>query len=1362
MSDSEKNTITKDYFRFEKVDEFFHDTLSWHTIKKMDSYSWDKANMILSLHLISDDNSKSTMLIQPATGSTFRVRFHPEKTSSNDYPTANTRTVVLDSYQELLEKNKTSEFYIEVKESITTGKIVELLFHGSLETQWTKIQIMYEPFYINVIKEVHEPSNPMSWFEYTICSTPVNGLKYMYSGGFDDYKIIQTITKPYTAKYVGFGEQGGIDLVKNNTRITYFNYDNMRYRQVYNRGPFEEREPLYHSDPFFIEVNGILDQQSAYGIFIDNPSEVVLDMGYYNSTQYAFGTRYGDMDFYVLTGNTCSDIIKSFSNIIGTARLIPRYALGYHQGCYGYESRHDVEEVAKNHRKYQIPLDGIHIDVDLQNNYKTFTIDECKFPNPKDMFSSLKEMGIKCSTNITPIISNRNTEQYSTYQEAMQHNYFILDERFDAENPDGTVYYKYASGKEYEYPFEDKEHNYNSKKPFIGEVYYGNKGSVELGTTGHYPDLNRKEVRKWWGQQYQYLFDMGLEMVWQDMTTPCLRDTRGDMLSFPSRLLVNNDFIKQRDKNDSYEKVPVMKIWNLYSYNLHKATYHGLNHLSGRENKRNFIIGRGCFTGMQRFAGLWTGDNSSSWEFLKINISQVLALGLTGQALSGQDIGGFEREQDWEQWADPELLIRWTALGAFLPWFRNHYIRKGKKLFQEPYEYQFHANEVEPNVKYIYESTLPICKYYIELRYTLLQLFYDAMFENTLNGLPICRALFLTNPSDMALFNDKSSFLNTEFMVRNELLIAPIIEKECYENGFGKRDVYLPSGNNWYQFMNHKRPLEGAIQGGTTISEFDCSINSETHHIPYIVPIYVKEGAIIPTIELEQYVGERNQNGLPNPITLHIYPGLKGNYTMYLDDGISRSSQPKGDTHYGSDPAANGEYREVSITHSYQSLHRRQVCIKRIHDGYTPKYETYFFVSILHTPSEEYNPMQSIQLNNEYIPHLEHGTMEHLKASDGNAWYYDSTTHTSYIKIFDTASSLSMDILYKGGTDQYFESGDGSKEHPYEIATIEQLNNLSNLTQTQPDLYAHCYYKVTADITTDSYFHPIGTMESPFIGTLDGGSHTITLSLNSDENYLGLFGVVGNTESSDGQIVHLKLDGKILSTGSMIGAVAGCLQNGTIEDVFLLGTTIIKGKDNIGGIVGTVTNGTIKNCTSYATIQGNNNVGGIAGYNSHIIELCSNAGAIKGNTWIGGIAGSSYRNPYSYDIAYIKNCCNVGNIKATSMLPNCFGGIVGQNSYAESMNNCTATTYRAFGQNSGPIYYTYYFAAYQCAPDAEAKDANEFESGEVTELLNKNTDCWAQGSMEDITVEHLKTYPILKQDKKNNTTSLTQKDNSKK
>ncbi len=54
--------------------------------------------------------------------------------------------------------------------------------------------------------------------------------------------------------------------------------------------------------------------------------------------------------------------------------------------------------------------------------------------------------------------------------------------------------------------------------------------------------------------------------------------------------------------------------------------------------------------------------------------------------------------------------------------------------------------------------------------------------------------------------------------------------------------------------------------------------------------MYVRSGAIIPTIELEQYVGQLNKEGKPNPIALNVYPGKSGEYTMFLDDGVSRSS----------------------------------------------------------------------------------------------------------------------------------------------------------------------------------------------------------------------------------------------------------------------------------------------------------------------------------------------------------------------------------------------------------------------------------------------------------------------------------------
>src|SRR5204862_477557 len=322
----------------------------------------------------------------------------------------------------------------------------------------------------------------------------------------------------------------------------------------------------------------------------------------------------------------------------------------------------------------------------------------------------------------------------------------VADVRFQPGDPEGWRYQNFGGGFETFYQFTDPEGLFNSGRPYVGEVYYGG----DRGTTGHYPDLGRRDVRDWWGRQYQHLFDLGLEMVWQDMTTPAIRETRGDMRGFPFRLFVTDDSMSSA----APQKTQAIRVWNLYSYNLHKATYHGLNHLNGRANTRNFLVGRGSFSGMHRFAALWPGDK--------------------------------------------------------------------------------------------------------------------------------------------ALYNDKVEFLDDQFLVGNDLLVAPLLEPQSDTNAGGRRDIYLPAGSQWYCFMDNRLPLAAPVEGGTTIRGFDASLylDNANAHIDFLLPTYVRAGAILPTLELEQFVGERHRNGQPNPITLNVYPGANGQYVMYLDDGVSRSSAP--------------------------------------------------------------------------------------------------------------------------------------------------------------------------------------------------------------------------------------------------------------------------------------------------------------------------------------------------------------------------------------------------------------------------------------------------------------------------------------
>ncbi|NER38426.1 MAG: alpha-glucosidase [Oscillatoria sp. SIO1A7] len=1008
-------------YKFLKAEEYFGQYQQWDKLGAAKNPSFN-GKYTLSLTFDKAGGGESLMLIQFPQNDVLRVRFNPNKSAAGDYAPSHLVGNVDDP--ELVKNRERTVTYKE------NGNQLVLTASNPNDPKSLKMEVVItlDPFGIKVFNKSGSNSEHAEIPVWQTADTSIYYTGYTVNG-VTDYAVIQAVKKPADAKYIGFGEQGGTKLQKNMDRVNYFNFDNMRYRQVYNQGPLDNREPLYHSEPFFYEFNGIPGSDNVNAVLVDNPSQILMDVGYSNSGRYMFGTRFGDLDYYVLLGEDPKNILDSFTAIVGRPALKPRYALGYHQGCYGYEKREDLEWVVDRYRAWGIPLDGLAVDVDLQANYRTFTIDVNKFWDPKGMFSGLRDRGVKCCTNITPVISSQDRKgdtnyYYSTYVEGKDKGYFVLDKRFDPDNPESKEYQIYGGGNEYRsnkewYQWPDPE-GFNSGEPYIGEVYYGTDAAGKgLGSPGHYSDFGRPEVREWWGKQYKYLYEMGLEFVWQDMTTPAIRDIRGDMKGFPFQLYVTDDFYPSQVKQS-----PALKAWNQYSYNLHKATYNGLNNLyqlsdelKWRENKRNFIIGRGSFSGSHRYAGLWTGDNSSEWDFLQMNISQVLSLGMNALAVTGQDIGGFEQEygNDKQGWASPELVIRWTAAGAFLPWFRNHYVRKGRKEFQEIFQYvewfQTWKDGEIPEPRDLYEMVPEIGRHYIQLRYRLMQLFYDALFENTLDGLPICRPLFLNDPQDKSLYNDKDEFLNNEFFVRKDLLIAPVLRPQSQSNG-GKRDVYLPKGSYWYNFKNNVQALGYGVEGGTTIRDYDANINTEGQHINFIVPMYVREAAIIPTIELEQYVGQLKGN---NPITLNVYPDLQrkgGEYHMYLDDGESRSSAPKSQV---DDPKANDEYRETVITNKYKdSTNAREIKVERVHDGYTPG-EKYFFVAVLHDPGEakgNHGPLDTVSIGGTQLPMV--GDSGALDASGNNAWYYNASINISFIKVFDNSDSIAITANYHG------------------------------------------------------------------------------------------------------------------------------------------------------------------------------------------------------------------------------------------------------------------------------------------------------------------------------------------------------------
>ncbi len=1242
-------------FKFRKVDEFFYEldtnlsqwvgfqsieTIDLMNIVKPES---DKNNDQILLTLKGTDEILCYMSVDFITADIFRLRFNPS-VAKDYYTEKHTLSTIQDSYGGLrneinyyMEKFKGilnyppyTNFDIVLIEDTADNYSCKTVDHD-LKKDILRIDINKKALTLQITNLIR---NEKSWtcnikdtyFQAQISYNDPNTENEIIT----EYAVVVSVEKPATTKYIGFGEKGGASLCKNSQQLSYFNFDNMRYKSIYGIGATDPREPLYHTNPFFLEFYGSPEtQKGVQGTFVNNPSQVLMDVGHTYSNQLRIATMYGDMDLLIFIGEDSKEILSKSTAMSGKPRLKPRFALGYQQGGYGYEDTQAMLDVVNGYGDSDVPFDGLHVDVDVQDYYRTFTMNENKYRRiclgrdgktgpifdinwdntvlleRKDWagnhieaiygdgapVKAIKENGVliearyvngvlepwynedgtkkkvgaflfeylleghntwvnhtnlkvKCSTNITPVISNpyvmQNNDKggiYRTLKSGLDGDHFVKYRKVIQDVPENKATFDGS--------------NYSGN--YLGGVYYGQDGEgKELGSFGHYPDLGKRDTRLWWGQQYKDLLKAGLSMIWQDMTTACIsinqqlqsdgeswfnfklwngekdiyKGTQYKNLccsykSFPFNLLLTDNFATRYERGAYTDKLsPAAKMRNLYSYDLHKATYHGINNiwkinemsftwvilndkaltknesdeilqlllnsgkileetgstyavkcyvvkttnieedvksvlnnsryyevhdqicqvlydsktLQNRTNTRNFIIGRGGFSGMHCYAGLWTGDNASTWDFLKINVAQMLALGLSGQSIAGADTGGFENpEQGGGKWADPELVTRWTILGAFLPWFRNHYRRKGTKEFQELYKFQDweYASQAPENERFLYYSVLPVSRIYIKLRYQLMQLFYDAMFENTITGMPIARPMFLQDEKDTQLFNDKLSFLNSQFFVGKDLMVAPIMDKQRevgYSQYEAKRDIYFPTDSNWYQFLHNRKPLTTPVEGGTTI-HYDAVIN-ETCTNPnadqslYVLPLYIREGAIIPMTEAERYTGAYYEdNGESMPVTINIYPSpdkKAANYKMYLDDGKSRSSAPKIETSFGGDPEAKDEFRMVDIKHTPEDNCNRTILVNREHDGINQdnyKLCPYYFVAVLHDPNEPIitkkglakDAIFQVKVNGQIIPFFaatDNGNdiNNHFNKAEQNTWYFNTALNTSFIKVFEEES----------------------------------------------------------------------------------------------------------------------------------------------------------------------------------------------------------------------------------------------------------------------------------------------------------------------------------------------------------------------
>lgn len=514
-----------------------------------------------------------------------------------------------------------------------------------------------------------------------------------------------------------------------------------------------DQDPLYKSIPFYTAAGST----DSYGIFFDNTYRTFFDFASENNEVTSFWSEGGEMDYYFIYGPQPLEVVQNYHRLTGTHPLPPLWALGYHQSRWSYYPEEEVRNLAKEFREREIPCDTIHLDIDYMDGYRCFTWDKERFPDPKKLIGDLRDEGFKTVVMIDPGI--KVDEDYAIFKEGREQGYFC--KRAD------------------DYPLE-------------GYVWPGRC---------QFPDFTNPEVRAWWGNLYKPFSDSGVAGFWNDMNEPALFD-REDKTAPED---VRHDY----DGHGGSHR----KAHNIYGMQMVRATYEGLRKL--HPNQRPFTLTRAAFAGTQRYAAVWTGDNSATWEHLKIAVLQLQRLSVSGFSFCGTDIGGFTENPSGE------LFTRWIQLGVFSPFMRVH--SAGDTRNREPWSF---GEEFEK-----------LNKQFIELRYRLLPYIYTVFWEHSRYGLPILRPLSYLEPDNRENHNREN-----EFGFGAHLLVAPVTEE-----GSSKKSLYLPKGR-WYYYFNHQ-----CYEGGKN-REILTPLNE--------MPLFVKGGSVLPEFPVMPHTGVQKGNSL--------------------------------------------------------------------------------------------------------------------------------------------------------------------------------------------------------------------------------------------------------------------------------------------------------------------------------------------------------------------------------------------------------------------------------------------------------------------------------------------------------------------
>ncbi|GGF90912.1 TIM-barrel domain-containing protein [Paenibacillus abyssi] len=413
--------------------------------------------------------------------------------------------------------------------------------------------------------------------------------------------------------------------------------------------------------------------------------------------------------------------------------------------------------------------------------------------------------------------------------------------------------------------------------------------------------------------------------------------------------------------NDETDKVAsgAAQYWfgNFTTTHLSQGMYEGQRAYTNNAT-RVWQTARTFYPGAQRYATtLWSGDIGAQFEMgekvgwasgMKEQRTVMLSSVNLGQPKWGMDTGGFNPS---DSNPSPELYARWMQFAALTPVFRVH----GNLYHQrQPWLYGNTAEEAAKSA--------------IHLRYKLIPYMYAYERSAYENGNGLVKPLIFDYPTDPNVSNYVDAWMFGDWM-----LAAPVVDK-----GQTVKKIYLPAGR-WTDYFKGD-----TYSGGQTIS---YPVNAETWSD---IPLFIKQGAIIPSQEVQDYIGE----SAVSTIEVDVFPDTAAtSFTYYDDDGATYDYE-------------DGENFKQTMTVQDKGANGISFNIAAKSGTYIPDVQDYIV---------KIHGKAGTGVASNSMPLPVYADLAALKASDGEGWATGKGIYgdVTYVKV-TAASSTAKDIVVTG------------------------------------------------------------------------------------------------------------------------------------------------------------------------------------------------------------------------------------------------------------------------------------------------------------------------------------------------------------